>query len=85
MFRKMINICSILVCLLACTPKTTHLSVDMVSTSFGSEAAEFVITIDSSSPWNISFDDWWVTFSKSSGPAGVTEITANVKANTSLK
>lgn len=85
MFRKMINICSILVCLLACTPKSTHLSVDMVSTSFGSEAAEFVITIDSSSPWNISFDDWWVTFSKSSGPAGVTEITANVKANTSLK
>ena len=85
MFRKMINICSILVCLLACTPKTTHLSVDMVSTSFGSEAAEFVITIDSSSPWNISFDDWWVTFSKSSGPAGVTEIISNVKANTSLK
>lgn len=81
----MINICSILVCLLACTPKATHLSVDMVSTSFGSEAAEFVITIDSSSPWNISFDDWWVTFSKSSGPAGVTEITSNVKANTSLK
>ena len=81
----MINICSILVCLLACTPKATHLSVDMVSTSFGSEAAEFVITIDSSSPWNISFDDWWVTFSKSSGPAGVTEIISNVKANTSLK
>ena len=71
--------------LLACTLKETHLSVDMESTSFGCEANEFVITIDSSSPWTIGFDDWWVTFSKTSGPAGVSEVTASMKANTSLK
>ena len=81
----MITICSMLVCMLACTPKETHLSVEMESSSFGCEATECIITIDSSSPWNISFDDWWVTFSQNSGPAGKSEVTASLKANTSLK
>jgi len=85
MGKNMVKICMMMLALIACTAKETQLTVNMSSTAFPSEASEFVLTIDSSSPWSISFDDWWVTFSQSSGPAGKSEVKGSVKENTALK
>lgn len=85
MGKNMVKICMMMLALLACTAKETQITVEMSSTAFPSEASEFVLTIDSSSPWSISFDDWWITFSRNSGPAGKSEVKGAVKANTALK